>query len=282
MKFKLLIAGFWLLCAAGLVSATETLKPYVLASVVPADVNAKLAAEGFEVVGEYEPYPGAKVIVITSEALKLEAAKSEFGGYGATVRVAITDDEVSYTNPAYWANGYRMATDLVAVTTILEEALGNAGTFGSKKGITKEKLAKYQYKPLMPRFDKPVELATFPTHKKAVEVVEAGLQAGKGKTKLVYRVDIPDKDETVFGMGLLGDHDGADRIAMTTLNKGAKGSKHTAYMPYEILVSGTKAYMLHGKFRIALSFPDLSMFKFMKIRGAPKGIENAAKAVTVE
>jgi len=154
MKFKLLIAGFWLLCAAGLVSATETLKPYVLASVVPADVNAKLAAEGFEVVGEYEPYPGAKVIVITSEALKLEAAKSEFGGYGATVRVAITDDEVSYTNPAYWANGYRMATDLVAVTTILEEALGNAGTFGSKKGITKEKLAKYQYKPLMPRFDK--------------------------------------------------------------------------------------------------------------------------------
>lgn len=282
MKFKLFIAGFWLLCAAGLVSAAETLKPYVLASVAPAEVNAKLASEGFEVVGEYEPYPGAKVIVITSEALKLEAAKTEYGGYGATLRVAITDDQVSYTNPAYWANGYRMATDLVAVTTVLEEALGNAGTFGSKKGLTIEKLRKYHYKPLMPYFNEPVELATFPTHKKAIEVVEAGLKAGQGKTKLVYRVDIPEKDETVFGMGLLGDHDGADRVVMTILNKGTKGSKHTAYMPYEILVSGTKAYMLHGKFRIALSFPSLGMFQFMKIRGAPDGIEKAAKAVTVE
>ena len=31
--------------------------------------------------------------------------------------------------------------------------------------------------------------------------------------------------------------------------------------------------MLHGKFRIAQSFPDLTMGTFMKISGAPDGIE---------
>jgi hypothetical protein len=42
-------------------------------------------------------------------------------------------------------------------------------------------------------------------------------------------------------------------------------------------VSGKHAYMLHGKFRIAQSFPDLSMGNFMNISGAPDAIENSIK-----
>jgi hypothetical protein len=286
MKLKLSKTLFLILmlCATGMTQAAPTseptYKPYILASVAPAQVKEKLTAEGFEVLGEYEPYKGANVIVITSDSLKNAAAQSDFGGYGAVQRVAIAGDEVSYTNPVYWANGYRMATDLNDIAAALKKALGNNGEFGSKKGKTKKELRKYHYAPFMPYFTDPIELAKHGTHKAAVEKVETALKKEGNGTMFVYRVDIPNKDETLFGMGILGDHDGADRVIMTMLNKYTtdKAPKHLAYMPYEILVSGTNAYLLHGKFRIALSFPDLSMMQFMKIRKAPDGIEKTAKA----
>jgi hypothetical protein len=281
MKLKLSKTLFLILmlCATGMAQAAPAYKPYILASVAPAQVKEKLTAEGFEVLGEYEPYQGAKVMVVTSDALKSAASQSDFGGYGAIQRVAIAGDKVSYTNPVYWANGYRMATDLADIAAALKKALGNKGEFGSKKGKTKKELRKYHYAPFMPYFTDPIELAKHGTHKAAVEKVEAALKKEGNGTMFVYRVDIPKKDETLFGMGVLGDHDGADRVVMTILNKyTGDGPKHIAYMPYEILVSGTNAYLLHGKFRIALSFPDLSMMQFMKIRKAPEGIEKAAKA----
>ncbi|MDM8559322.1 hypothetical protein [Candidatus Parabeggiatoa sp. HSG14] len=278
MKIKLFTPLFLLLFLCGsLVQADPTYKkPYVLANSASSDeVKANLTAQGFEIAGEYEA-SDAKVIVVTSEALKKAAAESENGGYGATQRIAITGEVVSYTNPVYWANGYQMANDLTEVTTALEKALGNKGEFGSKDGMTIKALRGYHYTMMMPYFTDPIELATYPSYKEAVAAVDANLKASKGGTKFVYRVDIPDKDETVFGMGILGDKEGADNVVMKTLNEYTKGPKHTAYMPYELLVSGTKVYMLHGKFRIALSFPDLSMWQFMKIRNAPGGIEKAA------
>lgn len=265
-----------LFLAASLVQA-DNYKPYILGDVAAEEVKFKLEAEKFEIIGEYEPYAGATVIVVTNDALKETAAKSENGGYGAVMRVAIADGTVSYTNPPYWANGYRMATNLKEVKTALEKALGNKGEFGSTNGMSKTKLRKYHYMFGMPYFDDQEELYTYSTYNDCVKQVEAGLKSDN-KTKFVYRVDIPTKDETVFGMGLVGDHSGADENVMATLNQYSGKPEHIAYMPYELLCSGTKAYILAGKFRIALSFPDLSMWQFMKIRSAPGDIEKAAKA----
>lgn len=268
-----------LFLAASLVQADY--KPYILGDVAAEEVKSKLEAEKFQIIGEYKPYADATVIVVTNDALKQTAAKSENGGYGAVMRVAIGDGAVSYTNPSYWANGYRMATNLEEVKTALEKALGNKGEFGSKNGMTKKQLRKYHYMFGMPYFDDQEELYTYPTYNDCVKQVEAGLksdQGDKGKTKFVYSVDIPNKDETVFGMGLVGDHAGADENVMATLNQYTAKPEHIAYMPYELLCSGTKAYILAGKFRIALSFPDLSMWQFMQISTAPGNIEKAAKA----
>ena len=49
--------------------------------------------------------------------------------------------------------------------------------------------------------------------------------------------------------------------------------KHTAFLPYEVLVVGKKVHMLHGRYRIALSFPDLTMGTFSKIMSTPGDIE---------
>jgi hypothetical protein len=96
-----------------------------------------------------------------------------------------------------------------------------------------------------------------------------------------FRIAIAGTKETLFGMQVLGKFDGADAKLMSILNKlmeKAKGPEHTAYMPYEILVSGKKVYMLAGKFRIAIAFPDLRILQFKKIVAAPQGIEKAARA----
>jgi len=295
MKTTLTNAVFLsLLLSASLVQADDpTYKPYIKGTVTPEEVKAKLEAEKFEIVGEYEvDEPKIKVIVITNDTLKETAAKSTNGGFGAVMRVGIIDKVVSYTNPPYWAYGYRMANGLAEVKTALEKALGNDGEFGSKEGKTEEKLRKYHYAPTMPYFDDPVKLLgttgffnkednTYSSYTECVETVEAGLKSNegdKGKTKLVYRVDVPGKDETVFGMGLVGDYEGSDANIMKTLNEYTGKPEHAAYLPYEILCSGNKSYILAGKFRIALSFPDLKMLEFMKIRKAPDSITEAAKA----
>ena len=75
---RMLTAVGLFLVAAGAVHAAEgNLKPLVLASQGSGQMAQKaqeakqsLTGKGFEVVGEYSPYDGATVIVVTNDALK--------------------------------------------------------------------------------------------------------------------------------------------------------------------------------------------------------------------
>jgi len=276
MKIKLFLSLLlWLVLFNPISQAETTYKPYLMADVVPSEIKARLKEQDFEVIGEYKPFTDVLIIIITSETLKKVAIQSDFGGYGAIQRIAITGNEqVFYTNPTYMAHVYRMKSDLAEVTARLQKALGNKGELGSKEGMTEKQLRNYKYMWGMPDFEDQIELVEHETYKKALHAVETGLKTGKGGTKFIYRLDMPEKDETIFGMGLT-EGDGADKPIMETLEK----MTNAAYMPYEILVSDNKVYMLHGRFRIAFSFPDLKMGTFMmKIRRAPRAIEAAARA----
>lgn len=274
-------------CCATL-SAASPLSPYVLARPVAGDlaavegeVRTALVDAGFEVVGGYSPYDGAMVIAVTHPELLQTAARSEMGGFAAALRVGVTENagkiEVSYTNPIWVANVCRLESDLEPVAAALEAALGREREFGSQKGKEAKQLRNYHYMAFMPFFDDTVELAMHSTHEDAVAAVEAGLAAGKGGASRVYRVDIPGKDEVLFGVAL-SEGEGADETVMETTDTG--DLKHTPHLPYELLVSGKGVYTLHGKFRIAQSFPDLGMGTFMKISGAPKAIHAALKAAS--
>lgn len=269
----------------------EGLKPFVLGAEsqksdpaqVVVDVKAALQAQGFEVVGAYSPYPSATVIIVTSDALKANAAKSDFGGYGAIARVAVTTVkdkvQVSYTNPPYWAAAYRMTGGLDDVKAKLEAALGKQREFGSKNGLTEKELRKYKYTIGMEKFDSlgDHKLAEYKTYQEAVSAVEAGLAAGKAGVTKVYCVDIPGKEEAVYGVAI-SKGKGADKYIMDYIDFG--DVKSTAHLPYEILVSGNKVYHLYARFRIAISFPDLSMMgsnSFMSIMSAPGAIKDALK-----
>jgi hypothetical protein len=288
------------LAAAGAVLITnislaraEGLKPFVLGAEtqktdpaqVVVDARAALQAQGFEVVGAYSPYANATVVIVTSDALKTNASKSDFGGYGAVERVAVTKVkdkvQVSFTNPPYWAAAYRLKGNLEDVKAKLEAALGRQREFGSEKGLTEKQLRKYNYMMGMAKFDTlgDHKLAEYKTFQEAANAVEAGLAAGKAGVTKVYRVDIPGKEEAVFGVAMTRGK-GADKYIMDYIDFG--DVKSTAHLPYEILVSGNRVYHLFAKFRIAISFPDLSMMgsnSFMSIMSAPGAIKEALTEV---
>ncbi|MHB8834474.1 MAG: hypothetical protein ACYC9Y_02010 [Candidatus Methylomirabilia bacterium] len=274
-----------LACAALVVAATavaatdEVLRPYVLAAENPglvADVvvqtRSALAQAGFEIAGEYPLSEAAHIIVITSDALRAAAAKTPDGGYGAALRVSVTQAgaaaQVVYTNPAWMANIYRLAAEPEGVAAALEKALGRREEFGSKSGFVAKRLRNYHYMMLMPYFEDQVELGTFASHADAVAKLEAGL-AASAEAKSIYRIDVPGTEQSLFGIAILAGA-GADVTVMKITDTGAP--RHTAHLPYEVLVAGGRVLMLHGKFRIAQSFPDLTMGTFMKISGAPDGI----------
>jgi len=265
----------------------ENLKPFFLADAASGDfaqtvtdTKAKLTSAGFEVIGEYSPYKGANIIIVTNDALKNNAKATEFGGYGAVQRIAVTDMagsiQVTYTNPVYMAAGYRMAGDLADVSAALKGALGEQKTYGSEKGLTAKKLKGYHYMFGMPYFDDPHVVAEHGSYDKAMQAVKTALAAKKGGVSKVYQLDIPGKKQTVIGVAMTeGMSD--DTTIMTEVD--FKDIRSTAHLPYEMLVhEDGKVYALSAKFRIALNFPDLSMMgknSFMGIQASPNAIKKA-------
>jgi uncharacterized protein (DUF302 family) len=290
MRIAKWFAVFCLALLAGTAIADDLLKPFVLAYKGPGDQAAKveevkkaLTANGFQVVGSYTPYPGTTIIAVTNDELKRTAAQSEHGGFGAAMRVAVVkagnEVQVSYTNPAYWANAYRMKNDLAGVSAALEKALGRVEEFGAK-GLSASKLRKYHYMMGMEYFDEPSVLAEYKSYEEGVKTVEANLAKGVAGATKVYRIDIPGKQETVFGVAMKGKTEADkymdDKYIMSEID--FKEVKSAAHLPYEILVSGNKAYALYARFRIAVSFPDLSMMgknSFMNIMKSPEAIRKA-------
>jgi hypothetical protein len=269
--------------------AEVKLKPHVLASQQAGDAaeilnatRASLQSAGFEIAGEYSPFKGTTIVVITNDELKKNAAASTHGGFGAMQRVSVStvknEVQVAYTNPVYMANVYRMKGDLSGVRQQLEKALGMVKDFGAE-GKTAEQLRKYHYKIFMPYFDDPYELKSFASYDEAVKAVEAGLKAGWGGTTKVYRIDVPGKQESVFGVALTRECSG-DEFIMNKIDFAA--IKAATHLPYEMMVTGKEVIALHAKFRIAQSFPDLSMVgdnSFFSIMCAPGEIEEALGSV---
>ena len=287
---RTLLALLLALTALPALAADGALKPFVLASrgagdpvATAGEVRAKLEAAGFQVAGSYEPYPGAVVLAITNDFLKQAAAAAPGASYGAVQRVTVTkvgeEVQVAFTNPSYMQFAYRMRTDLGTVARRLAGVLGQLETYGPADGRTPKELKGYHYMIGMPYFDDPVEIAAFPTHAEAVAAVEAGLAAGRGGARKVYRVDVPGTEDALFGVAL---SEGCSGDAFIMKEVDFKPLRSTGHLPYEVLVTGGKVVALHAKFRIAVNFPDLSMMgshSFMGIRCAPDAIEGALAKV---
>ena len=289
---QVILSALLLLGIGNVMADDEKLRPFVLGSKGAGTLEEKtgqaktaLSAGGFTVVGEYSPYPDANILIVTNDDLKKNAADSEHGGFGAEQTTSITKandaKQVTHTNPIYMSNVYRMNSDLIGVSAGLATALGRIEEFGAK-GMTARQARKYHYMLGMEYFDEPSILAEYASYEEAVQSVDAKLTANDNGVTKVYRVDVPGKQESVFGVALKGatedDKYMDDRFIMSEID--FRDIKSTAHLPYEVLVSDNKVYALYARFRIAISFPDLSMMgknSFMNIMKTPDAIRDVLK-----
>ncbi len=286
------LLGLFLLGIAG-AAQSELLKPMMLAYAKnAADMGAeekaireRLSEAGFRPLGVYTVDDDARVMVFTSDELLGVAATSDRGAYVAPLRVAVTrvggQIQVSYNHLEYFRHAYQLDRSLAGVMSRLADVLGAAETFGAR-GLSPSTLARYRYAFGMERFGDPYLLASHPSRERALAVLDANLRANKGGVREVYRVDIPGRDATLIGVSIReedgAERDASDRFQMATVDVGTH--RHTAYLPYEILVHGGHVEALHMRFRMALHFPDLSMMganSFIQLRRSPPAVENALK-----
>jgi len=276
--------------------AAERFKPFVLAWRGNADfttrvneVHESLQVAGFQVVADIAPYPEdgyvdeLRILVFTSPELKRAAARSEHGGFAAAQRVAITrsgdDIQVTYVNPVYMAHAYRLKGDLSDTAALLALTLGKLETFGSRKGLSKRQLRKYHYTFGMEYFDDPYRLAEYASYADAVRQVEKHLATNAVGVRPVYRIDIPGKEETVIGVTRHGQGERGEKYDDYWIMDNVDfGELHTtAYLPYEIMITGKRVIGLHMRFRMAVHHPDLKMMgknSFMNIMPSPGAVRD--------
>lgn len=251
-------------------------------------VKTALTEANFEIIGEYSP--GGKstqrVIVFTRGDLRnITMAVKDRGALAAAMKVGIIKNgnryNINLLNPdyifhAYLRNNTTQYSILTKISNDIKTALRKTGNemepFGGSESI--EDLEKYRYMMGMPRFSNPVELNSFNSFETGVKIIQSNLNKRTGNCQKVYELIDPNRKIAVFGVGLLNREEGEAKFLPII------GEEHLAAMPYEIILVGTKATMLHGRYRIALHWPDLTMGTFTKIMSTPGNIEKMLEALT--
>jgi len=227
-----------------------------------------------------------KVIVYSRKDLQEITLKvKDRGALAAALKVGLKSDgpgtTISYLNPEYLFQAYlRTAYDshnvgLEKISSDVKAAmspLGNKNT-GFGGSMTAEDLREYHYKIMMPYFSDPVELKEFTSFEEGIKTIENNLKSQKGATQLVYSLKFNDDKVAVFGIAFLDEEKGEKQFLPII------GEDHLAAMPYEIILEGKKATMLHGRYRLALHWPELTMGTFMKIRNTPGDFKDAFEAL---
>jgi hypothetical protein len=273
----------------------QELSPYIKVGVYKNNLNVTftvvqtaLEKEGFKVIGSYSPEDKStlKVMAYTREDLQMTTLKIKDRGALASVlkvgfKTTSSGTTITYLNPLYLFNAYlrdefpKYEDELNIVAQDVERALSALGSENRPFGgsIEVSELKDYRYKALMPKFDDKVNLKTFTSFDEGIRIIESNLAAGKGKTKLVFKEVFKTEKVAVFGVALLDPKTGEGHFLPII------GEEHIAAMPYEIILQDKQATMLHGRFRIALHWPDLTMGTFMKIMSTPGDIESTLKAL---
>ena len=252
------------------------------------EVKNALQTNGFDIIGEYnvENNKNLKVIVFTRKDLQTTVLKvKDRGALAAALKVGLKSNgsktTVSYLNPTYLFNAYlgdsypKYESALQKTAKDVASALSPLGNVNKGFGgnISAKDLHKYHYKVMMPYFSDPVELEEFSSFEEGVKTIEKNLAAKKGNTELVYKLKFSSDKIAVYGVALQDSATGEGHFLPIINNS------HLAAMPYEIILQDKTATMLHGRYRLALHWPELTMSTFMKIMSTPGEIEDALEGL---
>ena len=252
------------------------------------EVKNALQTNGFDIIGEYnvENNKNLKVIVYSRKDLQTTVLKvKDRGALAAALKVGLKSNgsktTISYLNPTYLFNAYlgdsyqKHESSLQKIAKDAASALSPLGNENKGFGgsLSAKDLHKYHYKMMMPYFSDPVELEEFSSFEEGVKTIEKNLSTKKGNTKLVYKLKFSSEKVAVYGVALQDAATGEGHFLPIINNN------HLAAMPYEIILQGKTATMLHGRYRLALHWPELTMGTFMKIMSTPGEIEDTLEGL---
>ncbi len=252
-------------------------------------VKTALQNSGFNTIGEYQPgnFKNLTVVCYTRPDLeKIALSFADRGSLASALKVGFKKEgnsvKISMNNPMYLFYAYfidgveKHEKELIKISEDAKNSMKNVGSEFSPFGGTldKEKLQKYHYKVMMPYFKDAEELNEFSSFEEGLQVIRNNLANKKGNTVKVYELVYPDKKVAVFGVGLFSTEDGEPKFLPII------GDENIAAMPYEIILQGNTASILPGKYRFALSWPELTMGTFMKIMSTPGDIKNTMEGLT--
>ncbi len=240
--------------------ATYKIAPY--ASV--ADAKAKLAANGFEVVGTYPSFKDGTTVLFTNGAMK-GAANKPMRASAAVGRLLVDEErkQISIANPVYFGKAFMQKeynhAEASAVLSSLEKAFGPLKDSADKGEF--DGLAGYHFMVGMPYY-------------------EDMIIVGEGST-----ADLVAKAEKAKGSSGIVKLSGERYVAFVDLDRRTKrfvdkiGTQNAALLPWAVVIEDGKAKALHPKYFIAISYPLLTMTEFMTIATAPGAIENDLKKI---
>lgn len=281
MRWMMAVGAFVLSASAWAVSPYVQGDPVGGGSVqaVATSVENKLKSNGFKIVGRYFPkgLNDRGVVVATDENMLDEVGS--VGGHavlGAAIRVGVkADGSVAYTNPDYWYRAYfrkdfdRKEPAVKALQARLQAALGAGKGLGGDEQPAN--LVNYRYMIGMERLDSHKnKLASYESFNDALKAVRDNLAKGAGNTTRIYEIVLPNRRLAVFGVGMNDDAEWIRKIEQ---------QEHIAALPYEIYIVDKDVNAPHGRFRIALAFPDVGMGQFMRISNLPNAVISTMSAV---
>ena len=227
------------------------------------NVKSTLSASGFDIIGEYDAMDDKQyhVVVYTNSAIKKLASK-ESRGFAGVQKVLIDSKEntLVFTNPQYFMAAFLQDDNNAELSKSITATL--AAKFGalspSACKLDADDISGYHFMMSMPYYEDMIEIASG-------EGLETILEAN-AKENIVFKLKLD--NATLYGVAMHTE-DGEK-----TYIPAIEANKHSAFLPYMVLIEDNKAKILHGKFYLAIANPDLSMGDFMNISSAPGDIED--------
>ena len=233
-------------------------------------LEKKLTENGLEIIGTHE-VAGSNaytVVVYTSDDLK-KAARIPGRGFIAALRILHDSNEkqLVVSNPEYYMRAFLQKEYKEGMAKPVNDALAAAlGTLTpTDDSLKTKKLAKYHFMLSMPYYDDFQRVA-----KGSTDELCAMLEAN-AKDRIVFKLNVADDGSAVlYGVAL--------PVEIEKFNEKIGTMGHSQLLPYTVLIENGEANILHAKFYLALSFPQLTMTEFMKIMSVPGNIKEAFEA----
>ena len=233
-------------------------------------LKQKLADHGLEVLGTHQ-VAGSNdytVLVYTCTEFK-QAARLTGRGFIAALRILHNgkDRELVVSNPEYYMRAFLQKDYEEGMAKPVSDALAAAlGTLmPTDDSMKTKKLAKYNFMIGMPHYDDFARVAKGDSAE-LCKKLEAN-----AKDRIVFKLNVSEDGSSVlYGVAL--------PVEIEKFNETLETMGQSHLLPYTVLIENGEANILHAKFYLALSFPQLTMGEFMKIMSVPGDIKDSFKA----